>query len=78
MRPANPKEGADPGAVLARMRGALEAGDLRGALAEREALPEAAKAKTEEWARAVEARASAGELVAQLRAEALSRLGTQG
>ena len=78
VRPANPTEGADPGAVIARMRGALEGGDLRAALAERSALPEDAKAKTEEWARAAEALASAGELVSQLRSEALSRLGTQG
>lgn len=76
VRSANPTEGADPAAVIARMRGSLAAGDLNAALAERNALPEEAKAKTEEWARAAEARAFARELVTQLRSEALSRLGT--
>lgn len=78
VRPANPTGGADPAAVIARMRGALAAGDVRTALNEREALPQDGKAKTEEWARAAQARLAADDLLAQLRAEALSRLGTQG
>jgi hypothetical protein len=78
VRRSAPTEGSDAPAVLARIRNALDAGDLRAALNEREALPEEAKAATEEWARAAEARASADEFVAELRSEALSRLGGEG
>ena len=48
------------------------------ALAEWNSLPEDAKAKTADWARAAEARLAADELVARLRSEALSRLGREG
>jgi hypothetical protein len=78
VRPADPVAGSDPAAVVARMRGALAAGDLKTALAERESLPEPAKTATADWARAADARRAAGELVAELRAEALSRLGAGG
>jgi hypothetical protein len=78
VRPAKPTGGTDPGAVLARIRGALEAGDLENALAEWNALPEDARAPLAEWARSVEARVTAEKLVAELRSEALSRLGTEG
>ena len=78
VRPADPVAGADPAAVLARIRAALEAGDLRRALTEWGALPETIKAPTADWARLVEARAAADELVVRLRSEALSRLGQQG
>ena len=54
VRPANPTEGSDPGAILSRIRAALAAGDLKTALAERETLPEVARAATEEWARGAE------------------------
>ena len=78
VRPAHPTEGSAPGAVVARMRGALSSGDIKTALAEWNSLPEDAKAKTADWARAAEARLAADELVARLRSEALSRLGREG
>ncbi len=78
VRPAHPAEGSAPGAVVARMRGALSSGDLKTALAEWNSLPEDAKAKTADWARAAEARLAADELVARLRSEALSHLGREG
>ncbi len=76
VRPAHPTEGADPAAVVARIRAALEAGDLKTALAERESLPDTVKAATADFARDAEARQSAEDLVATLRADALSRLET--
>ena len=78
VRPANPTAGSDPGAVVARIRGAVAAGDLRTALAEWNALPEEVKARTADWARGAEARMAADELVARLRSEALSRLAREG
>jgi hypothetical protein len=78
VRPANPTEGSDPGAVVARVRGALAAGDLRAALAEWNGLPDDVKARTVDWARAAEARLAADDLVAKLRSEALSRLAREG
>jgi hypothetical protein len=78
VRPAHPTEGADPGAVVARIRGALAAGDLKQALAEWDALPADAKAKTEAWQKQAAARLTADELVARLRSNALSRLGSEG
>ncbi len=74
VRPAHPTEGSDPEAVVTRIRGALAAGDLDTALKERDALPDAAKAATADWAAKAAARRDADDLVAQLRAEALSRL----
>jgi hypothetical protein len=78
VRPAHPTEGSDPGAVVARIRGALAAGDLKQALAEWDALPADAKAKTEAWQKQAAARLTADELVARLRSNALSRLGSEG
>ena len=75
VRPTRPTEGADPGAVVARIRGALAAGDLKAALAEREALPDTLKAATADWATRAEARVKADDLVAATRAEALGKLG---
>jgi hypothetical protein len=74
VRPAHPTEGADPAAIVARIRAALDAGDLKTALAEREALPDNAKAATAPWAADAQARNDADALVATLRAESLARL----
>jgi hypothetical protein len=78
VRPATPTEGADPAAVLSRIRAALDSGDLGTALTERSALPEELRTATAEWAAAAEARRAADELVARLRGEALSRLASEG
>ena len=74
VRPAHPTEGNNPGAIVARIRGALAAGNLKAAFAEWNALPDTIKAPTSDWAKAVEARAAADDLVAQVRAAALSGL----
>ncbi|MGH6923535.1 MAG: hypothetical protein ACRED5_07325 [Propylenella sp.] len=78
VRPAKPTAGADPGAVAARTRGALSAGDLKAALAEWETLPEDVRSATASWAETVRTRVAADDLVARLRGEALSRLDNEG
>ena len=78
VRPVAAAKGAAPAAIISRVRTALAAGDLETALAEWNALPEHARAATADWARQAEARRHADELVARLRSDALSRLGTEG
>lgn len=78
VRAAGAAQGGDPSAVIARIRAALDAGDLKAALAEWEALPESGKSATAHWRQAAQARLAAEALVARLRADALARLGTQG
>lgn len=78
VRPANPTEGDDPGAVVTRIRGALQSGDLETALSEWETLPEDVKVATGDWAEAAETQKTAGDLAARLRSDALARLGTEG
>ncbi len=75
VRPAHPTAGSDPAAIVARIRAALAAGDLKNALAEWNTLPDTVKEPTADWAKAAEARLTADELVARVRAAALSRLG---
>lgn len=75
VRPAYPTAGDDPAAVVARIRAALAKGDLKAALAEREALPQGAKDATADWALAAEARLEADELLVRVRSDALARLG---
>lgn len=78
VRPADPVEGGDPAAVISRIRAALAAGDIDTALSEWSALPQDARAATADWAAQAEARRDADALVARLRSDALSRLGTEG
>jgi hypothetical protein len=78
VRPARPTEGADPAAVVTRIRAALDAGDLATALAEWNTLPDNMKTRSADWAGAAEARAEADALVARLRTDALSRLSQAG
>ena len=75
VRPAHPTEGTDPGAIVARVRGALDAGDLKRALDEWNSLPYAIRTPMADWARQAEARIKADDLVAAVRSAALSRLG---
>ena len=74
VRPARPTEGADPDAIVSRIRGALAAGDLEAALAEWKTLPDSIKSPTAEWARLAETRQKANNLVAKVRSAALSGL----
>jgi hypothetical protein len=78
VRPAQPAEGTSPGAVIARLRAALERGDLGTGLKEREALPPELQQRTAAWAEAATARLAADALVADLRRQALARIGTEG
>ena len=78
VRPADPTAGADPAAVVTRIRGALATGDLATALAEWAALPEAIKVETADWAALLETRVAADALVAALRADALAPFATAG
>jgi hypothetical protein len=75
VRPSHPTEGADPGAIVARIRGALDAGDLKRALQEWNTLPDAIRTPTTDWAHQVEVRAKADDFVASVRSGALSKLG---
>jgi hypothetical protein len=75
VRPEHPTEGSDAGAIVARIRGALDASDLKRALQEWNALPDDVKTPTTDWARQVEARIKADDLVGSVRSEALSKLG---
>ncbi len=74
VRPAHPIEGADPSAIVTRIRAALDAGDLQTALSEWDALPEDAKTATADFQRDAAALRDANALVAKLRADALARL----
>jgi hypothetical protein len=75
VRPEHPTAGNDPGAIVARIRGAVDAGDLKRALQEWNALPDPVKASTTDWAHSVEVRDKANDLVASVRSDALSKLG---
>jgi hypothetical protein len=78
VRPSNPTAGADPSAIVTRIRAALAAGDLKTALAEWNTLPDEIKTKSVDWAETVKTRVAVDDLVAQLRSSALSRLDTKG
>jgi hypothetical protein len=49
VRSVTPRDGDDPDAVLSRAEAALKSGDLTGALAELEALPDVAKSEMSGW-----------------------------
>ena len=59
VRSVAPREGDDPDAVLSRMEAAVRDGRLSDALAEMDALPDAAKAPLAEWAAQAKLRLSA-------------------
>lgn len=50
VRPLGPVAGSDPGAIVSRMSADVTKGDLAAALSEREALPDAGKAASADWA----------------------------
>jgi hypothetical protein len=62
---------------VSRIRGALADGDLAGAVNESNSLPEDMQAATRDWAAAAEARRTADDLVARLRADALARVAAE-
>ena len=69
-RSLTPREGDDPDAVLSRAEAALRAGDVPGALAEIDALPENGQAAMADWRASAETRvaalAAASDLAQQL------------
>jgi hypothetical protein len=75
VRPTHPVAGNDPGAIVARIRGALAAGDLKSALGQWDTLPNTIKTATADWAKLARARVAADDLVAEVRSTALSKLG---
>jgi hypothetical protein len=63
IRPTGPISGSDPVAVVSRMQAAVEEGDFAAALTERQALPPAGQAASEEWAGQVSDRLAIDRLV---------------
>ena len=63
IRPTGPISGSDPVAVVSRMQAAVGDGDFAAALAERQALPPAGQAVSEEWAGQVSDRLAIDRLV---------------
>lgn len=68
-RSLEPREGSDPDAVLSRAEAAVRAGRLGDALAEIEALPDAARAELSAWTEAARTRQSAVSAAETLSAE---------
>ena len=66
VRSLNPREGADPDAVLSRAEAAVGAGDLAKALTELAGLPDAGKAAMAEWLAQVQQRQDAAAAVQAL------------
>ncbi|WP_054000429.1 COG4223 family protein [Ahrensia marina] len=65
VRPVGEVEGETPGAIAARIETRLKSGDLAGALAQWDTLPEAAKEVSADFAEKMRARQSVDELVAK-------------
>jgi hypothetical protein len=65
-RSLEPREGADPDAILSRAEAAIRAGDLAAALAELSALPEAGRFEMASWTQAAETRLQALEAAQSL------------
>ncbi len=66
--PTEPVEGDSVPAILSRMQARVKAGDLAGALAERQALPEAAAAASADWAAAAGRRVDLDRAIAEVMA----------
>lgn len=77
IRPTGPVAGDDATAVVSRMRAAVEAGDLAGALAEWETLPAAGQASSQVWAASARDRLSIDRAVDDL-ANAVGAAGKSG
>jgi hypothetical protein len=66
VRPAGPRQGNDPPAIVSRMRADVDSGDLAAALAEREGLPQAGKDASADWAKKASDRVNLDTLTAGL------------
>ncbi len=72
-RSLEPREGDDPDAILSRAEAALKQGDVAGALAELDALPQAGRDAMADWMKQARARARAVAAVDALAAQALQQ-----
>lgn len=77
VRPVGEVEGDTPGAIAARMEARLKEGDLNATLAEWEALPEAARAASEDFIDQVRARRTVDQLVAEALSSAMAAAGPE-
>jgi hypothetical protein len=66
VRPVGPVAGSDPPAIVSRMRAAAEKGDLATALKEREALPQAGKDASADWANRARDRVTVDGVIARI------------
>jgi hypothetical protein len=74
VRPAGEKQGSDPAALASQIQGALDRGDLNRAHDLWMKLPDRAKARSQDWARALDARLAADDAAQSLANEAIARL----
>jgi hypothetical protein len=74
VRPAGEKQGSDPAALASQIQAALDRGDLNRAHDLWVKLPDRAKARSQEWARSLEARLAADNAAQSLANEAIARL----
>ncbi|MCT8268603.1 hypothetical protein NYQ83_15085 [Afifella sp. JA880] len=78
VRPAGPRQGDEPDAIVSRIEGDLAAGRLKEAYTEWQSLPEDVRQPSADWAEKLKARADAEALAEDLRAKSLSRLNAAG
>jgi hypothetical protein len=74
VRSAGEKQGSDPAALASQIQAALDRGDLARAHDLWTKLPDRAKARSQDWARALEARLAADNAAQSLASEAIARL----
>jgi hypothetical protein len=74
VRSAGEKQGSDPAAIVSQIQAALDRGDLNRAHDLWTKLPDRAKARSQDWARALEARVAADNAAQGLASESIARL----
>jgi hypothetical protein len=74
VRSAGEKQGSDPAALASQIQAALDRGDLNRARDLWTKLPDRAKARSQDWARALEARVAADNAAQGLASESIARL----
>jgi hypothetical protein len=74
VRSAGEKQGSDPAALASQIQAALDRGDLARAHDIWTKLPDSAKARSQDWARALEARLAADNAAQSLASDSIARL----
>jgi hypothetical protein len=74
VRSAGEKQGSDPAALASQIQAALDRGDLSRARDLWTKLPERAKARSQDWARSLEARLAADNAAQSLASDSIARL----